>query len=213
MNFTATIRDPPPPPSPPPQHTHTHSPAGALQPPRRRARRWAATVGHGPCAAGAGGAARRGAQDRSVPLRADPRCSCAADGGTGWWRCSRPLISLCPSRLSKRPRSQSHPVVVAFLIFALCPWSTRRGSSWWKCRLSCLSPLCSGLPSRALTFQVQVGVREVAEVFKVCTQDTVLQRWWASRSLTFQFRVVGQGWAVFSRTEFNSDCVAADSSS
>ena len=50
MNFTATIR-----------------------------RRWAARVGHGNCAAGAGGAAHRGAQDRGVPLRAG-RCSCAADG-------------------------------------------------------------------------------------------------------------------------------------
>ena len=51
MNFAATIRDPPFSPS---SHTHTHSPAGALQPLRRRARRWAVTVGHGPCAAGAG---------------------------------------------------------------------------------------------------------------------------------------------------------------
>ena len=33
-----------------------------------------------PCAAGAGGAAHCGAQDRGVPLRADPRCSGAADG-------------------------------------------------------------------------------------------------------------------------------------
>ena len=52
----------------------------------------------------------------------------------------------------------------------------------------CLSPLCSGLPSRALTFQVHVGVGDVAEVFKVCTQDTVSQRRWVSRSRTFQFR-------------------------
>ena len=61
-------------PSPPlpHSHTHTHSPAGALQPLRRRDRRWAARVGHGPCAAVA---------DRCVPRRADPRCSGAADGG------------------------------------------------------------------------------------------------------------------------------------
>ena len=57
--------------------------------------------------------------------------------------------------------------------------------------------LCSRLPSRALTFQVQVEVVVVhVEVFKVCTQDRILQRGWASRSLTFQFRVVVEGWAV-----------------
>ena len=58
----------------------THSSAGALQPLRGRARRWAARVGHGPCAASEGGAAHRGAQ-RGVLFRADPRCSGAADGG------------------------------------------------------------------------------------------------------------------------------------
>ena len=47
-----------------------------------------------------------------------------------------------------------------------------------------------------MTSQVQVGVGEAAEVFKVCSQDTVPQRRWASRSVTFQFRVVVEGWAV-----------------
>ena len=51
------------------------SPVWALQPPRRRARRCAARVGHGLCAAGAGAAALCGAQDRGVP-----RCSGAAEG-------------------------------------------------------------------------------------------------------------------------------------
>ena len=40
----------------------------------------AARVGHGPYAAGPGAAAHREGQDRSVPVRSDPRCSCAADG-------------------------------------------------------------------------------------------------------------------------------------
>ena len=56
-----------------------HSPAGALPAVRGRGWRRAARVCHGPCAAGAGAAAHRGAQDR-VPLRADPRCS----GAAGW---------------------------------------------------------------------------------------------------------------------------------
>ena len=51
LNFAAMICDPPP-----------HTPAGALQPLRGRARRSAARVGHGPCAAGEGRAARREAQ-------------------------------------------------------------------------------------------------------------------------------------------------------
>ena len=69
----------------------------------------------------------------------------------GFARAPRQTDPLC--RLSKCPRSESHPVVASCLSSALCPWSTRRQNSWWY-----LSPLCSGLPSRALTFGVQVGV-------------------------------------------------------
>ena len=55
-----------------------HSSVEALQPLRGRAPRSAARVGHGPCAAGEGFAAHCGAQNQNAPLRADPRCSCAA---------------------------------------------------------------------------------------------------------------------------------------
>ena len=69
QNHTAKIRKPP------------HTPAGALQP-RRRARRGpASTSVWGRWQAGQGGAARHGRSRLRLPVRADPRSSCAADGG------------------------------------------------------------------------------------------------------------------------------------
>ena len=71
---------------------------------------------------------------------------CGVGGGerrreTSWWRYSRPSISWCPSRLSKCPRSRSHPVVASFLSFAVSPWNTRRRSSGGgaDCRVFLLS--------------------------------------------------------------------------
>ena len=60
-----------------------HTPAGALQPLRRRARREAARVGHGPCAAGPGCAAHWRARCRDLSLRSDSRRACAAVGRLG----------------------------------------------------------------------------------------------------------------------------------
>ena len=72
LNFTATVRDPPSP----------HTPAGALQPLRRRARRVAAGQDAYPVrAARAGSAAHRGPDRRRRSLVTDARYSCAADGG------------------------------------------------------------------------------------------------------------------------------------
>ena len=60
-----------------------HSPAGALQPRRRRARRDAAgQASYLVRAAGAGSAAHRAAECRCCPFVADSRRSCATDGGT-----------------------------------------------------------------------------------------------------------------------------------
>ena len=67
------------------------------------------------------------------------------------------------------------PVGVSYLSSALFPWGTRPRNSWWMCLRPYLSPLCGGLPSRALTFWVQVGVLGVAEVFKVRVQDRIQQ--------------------------------------
>ena len=92
-----------------------HSPAGVLQPLRRRAQLWADRAGHGPCAAGAGGAAHRGAQDRGrahgpgyrrgVPLRADPRCSSAADGEPAGGGAPAPRSAQVPKIPSSSHRS------------------------------------------------------------------------------------------------------------
>ena len=71
LNYTATVRDPP------------HTPAGALQPLRRRARRVAAGQdSYLVRAARAGSAAHRGPDRRRRSWVTDARYSCAADGGT-----------------------------------------------------------------------------------------------------------------------------------
>ena len=98
VHFTATIRANPPLQAAGAEYfafdvedVPAASPAGALQRLRRRAQRRAARVGHGPCA-------RSGAQDRSVPLRADPRCSSAAG--------SRPAGGGLPCRSSMLPSAE-----------------------------------------------------------------------------------------------------------
>ena len=73
-----------------------HTPAGALQPLRRRARRSAA--GPAVCrvrTARATSAAHRGPDRRRRSLVTDARCSCAADGGTA----AAMRLCLLPSRL------------------------------------------------------------------------------------------------------------------
>ena len=97
-----------------------------------------------------------------------------------------------PGRLSKCPNKPKSSRRCRVLYFRFVPFVHKTAEQ--LVRLSCLSPLCSGLLEQSIGVHVQVGVREVAEVFKVCTWDTVLQRRWASRSLAF--RVVVEGWAV-----------------
>ena len=89
---------------------------------------------------------------------------------TSWWLRSSTSMSRFPSRLSKCPRSRRHPVVLACVDLAWCSWSRRRRSSWWRCRLPCLFPLCSRLPSRSLTFQF-LALVVIVEVFKVFLKD------------------------------------------
>ena len=102
------------------------------------------------------------------------------------------LLRSCISihrRLSQCPRFRRHPAVLARL-----SWSRRRRSSWWWCRLLCLVPLCSRLPSRPLTFQfLALGV--FMEVHKVFTQDRVQQRRFLSSSLTFLLVEVFKGFS------------------
>ena len=93
------------------------------------------------------------------------------------------------------------PVPVTESHSALWTSVVRRGrNSWWKCRLSCLSPLSSSsLPSRSLTFEFRLVVGVVVGVFKVFSQYRIQQRR-LSRSLTFQF--AAEDFKVFAQERF-----------
>ena len=113
------------------------------------------------------------------------------------WRFAHSSILLFPSRLSTCPRS---PLPVS-LAGAVCVSRSGRRKSWWKCRRSYLTPRCTGLWSRTLTFQFLMVVIASVAVFSVSTQDRVQQRLvehgifqqrLPSRSLTLLFRVVAE---------------------
>ena len=105
---------------------------------------------------------------------------------TSWWLRSSTSTRRFPSRLPQCPRSRCHPVVLARF-----SGSRRRRSSLWKCRLSCLFPLCSRLPSRSLTFQfLALVVVVIVEVFTVFPQDKFRRSVLCRRSSTFLLVVV-----------------------
>ena len=147
----------------------THPPAGALQPPRRKARRDAARPSLRRKAAGAGPATHRGTDRRQCAVLAVSRCSCAADGRTAggrppfdtqlWdsWRRFSPSstprcllssrLSTCPRSSSRKSRSESR----------LASRNWRKGR--WKCQQSSTSS------SRPLAFQFRVVVGVVFKAF------------------------------------------------
>ena len=116
-------------------------------------------------ATGGGSAAQRGADGRRLPLRADTRCSCAADGdgesAVGGLRAfDVPKIS--QDRIQQR-------LVDRDLRRAQVP------NSWWKCWSSCSSLPCSSssVPSRSSTIRFRVVVGVAVEAFKVFSDNSV----------------------------------------
>ena len=127
-------------------------------------------------AAGAGSAAHSGAPGRYLPLCADSRCSCAADGRTAGGR--PPFFSircvLLPSRLSTCPRSSSRTSLRDACVASRSWWN-----SWWKYQQSFLrDAFLRGLWSRSLIF--------LEEVSKVYAQFRVQQRLRHPQFLTLQ---------------------------
>ena len=169
----------PGPPSPPALPSPP-SPAGALQPVRGRARRRAARVGHGPCAAGEGRAAHRGAHGRTVPLRADPRCSSAS----GW----EPAGGSVPAHRFARPEQAIQVPKIS---------SSHHRSRRRRVPLVQTTEQLVEVPEFVqLTLQFR---RLVAEFFKVFSLGRIIA-WLRRRTLTFQFLMVvtvGAGEEVF----------------
>ena len=176
MNFTATIRDPP-----------SRSPAGALQPLRRRARRWAAGQDRYPVpATGAGSAAHRAADRRRSPFGADSR-RLRRRRWNSWSISSSSLACTHPSsKLSTCFRSHKTGLSSAWLTICV---NRRRRNSWWQCLRSYPILLCTGMRSRTSTFQFLLVV-VVGEVFKIYALDRFQKRFVEQFTWTIRFRVL-----------------------
>ena len=131
-------------------------------------RRERAGAGWGASGAGSGAAALHGGHGLRLPLRADTRSSCAADGGHSVGVLSSLGLASCRAGY----RSTQGLLVIG---------------RWSKCRRFCPVPCSSsGMRSKSLTFLVL----EVVEVFQGVVQDQVRYSVLWSSTLTLQFLVV-----------------------
>ena len=144
----------------------------------------AARVGHGPYAAGPGAAAHREGQDRRVPVRSDPRCSCDADGllqKIVTASLVEPVQVLAVPKISLDRTPQRSAVRRTQMVEQLVEVPTEPRSIIRGLNFEVFSQdrfhhrLVPCLLDRTLTFQFCVVGREGAEVFKVLVQDRVQQ--------------------------------------